>query len=464
MSQENGELISAKAAAFFASAGEAAEKNSFDYAIDMYLEGLRYEPDALEEGHIKLRELALTRQEKGGKKPTMMERIKRMGGKTALEQMLNAEYLFAKDPNHLPFAEAILKAAAAGGYEKTVRWIADLVFQENNALAKPSVSTYVLLKDSYASLGQFDRAVAACQRAAKLKPENGELADEYKRLSAELTLARGHYEQEGDFRQSIKDRESQEKLHAQQGVVKTEDYRLSAVEEARGKLAQNSNLPGNIFGLAQVLSELESDEAENEAIELLEDAYERKSDFSFKRRAGQIKIKQLNRKLRKAKAAAEANPGDSQAKARAVESSAELEKFELEHYRLCVANYPTDLQAKYEYGVRLIRSKRYDDAIPLFQEAQKDPRRKIAAMNKIGLCFFMKGWYADAVDVFNRSIEAYEIKDDNVAKELRYNLGRAYEEQNETEKALEIYRRLAQLDFAYKDVSQRVDKLRGKNA
>jgi tetratricopeptide (TPR) repeat protein len=168
--------------------------------------------------------------------------------------------------------------------------------------------------------------------------------------------------------------------------------------------------------------------------------------------------------LRKAKAAVEANPGDSQAKTKVAELSAELERFELGHYRLCVANYPTDLQVKYEYGVRLIRSKKYDDAIPLFQEAQKDPRRKIAAMNKIGLCFFMKGWYADAIDIFNRAIEAYEIKDDNVAKELRYNLGRAYEEQNETEKALEIYRKIAQLDFAYKDVSQRVDKLRGKNA
>jgi tetratricopeptide (TPR) repeat protein len=358
----------------------------------------------------------------------------------------------------------MLRAATAGGYKKTVRWIADLVFQENNALAKPSFSTYVLLKDSYASIGQFDRAVVACQRAVKLKPEDGELADEYKRLSAELTLARGHYEQEGDFRQSIKDREAQEKLHAQQGVVKTEDYRLSAVKDARAKLAQNPNLPGNIFGLAQVLSELESDEAENEAVELLEDAYERKSDFSFKRRAGQIKMKQLNRKLRKTKAAAEANSEDSQAKAKVIELSAELEKFELEHYRLCVANYPTDLQAKYEYGIRLLRSKRCDDAIPLFQEAQKDPRRRIAAMGKIGLCFFIKGWYADAVDIFNRAIESYEIKDDNVAKELRYNLGRAYEEQNETEKALEIYRKIAQLDFAYKDVSQRVDKLRSKNA
>ncbi len=460
MVQENGEQNSAKAAAFFASAGEAAEKNSFDYAIDMYLEGLRYEPDALEEGHIKLHELAILRQEKGGKKPTMMEKIKRMGGKTALEQMLNAEYLFAKDPGHLPFAEAVLKAATAGGYEETVRWIADWVFQANNTSAKPSFSTYVLLKGSYESIGQLDRAIAACRYAAKLKPENGEMADEYRRLSAELTVARGHYDQEGDFRQSIKNRQEQEKLHAQQAVVKTEDWRVSAVEEARRALALDPNLPRNIFGLAQALSELQSDEATNEAVELLEDAYERKSDFSFKQRAGQIKIKQLKRKLRKAKASADSNPEDAQAKARAGELSVELENFELKHYRLCVENYPTDLRAKYEYGVRLVRGERYDDAIPLFQEAQRDPRHKISAMSKIGLCFFMKGWYADAIDVFNRAIGSYEIKDDDVAKELQYNLGRAYEEQNETEKALEIYRKIAQLDFAYKDVSQRVDKLR----
>jgi len=451
MAQENGAQNSAKAAAFFASAGEAAEKNSFDYAIDMYLEGLRCEPDALEEGHMKLHELAFVRQEKGGKKPTMMERAKRLRGKTALEQMLNAEYLFAEDPDHLPFAEAVLKAATAGGYKKTVRWIADLVFHANNTLAKPSFSTYVLLKDSYESIGQCDRAVAACQRAVRVKPEDGEMADEYKRLSAEMTVARGHYDQEGDFRQSIKDRESQEKLHAQQAVVKTEDWRVSAVEEARRALARDPNLPRNIFVLAQALSELQNDEAENEATELLEDAYERKSDFSFKQRAAQIKIKQLKRKLRKAKAGAGT-----------AELSAELENFELEHYRLCVENYPTDLRVKYEYGVRLVRSKRYDDAIPLFQEAQRDPRRKISAMDKIGLCFFMKGWYADAIDVFNQAIDSYEIKDDNVAKELQYNLGRAYEEQNEDEKALEIYRKIAQLDFAYKDVSQRVDKLRSK--
>jgi tetratricopeptide (TPR) repeat protein len=103
---------------------------------------------------------------------------------------------------------------------------------------------------------------------------------------------------------------------------------------------------------------------------------------------------------------------------------------------------------------------RYNEAIPLFQEAQRDPRRKIAAMDKIGSCFFLKGWYTDAVDVFTQAIAAHEIKDDGLAKELRYNLARAYEEQGQKDKALDIYRRIAQLDFGYKDVSARVDQLR----
>ena len=454
------DIQAAKTRAFFEKARKVAETKNFDYAIDMYLEGLRYTPEAIEEGHLPLCELALQRQRRGGKKPTMMERMKRLRGKTPLEQMLNAEYLFAKDPNHLPYAEAMLKAAVAGGYKKTANWIANLIFQTNNAAEKPSLQTYILLKDSYAALGEFDKAVAACQRAVRLKPHDGQLAEEYKNLSAELTMARGKYDGEGDFRKSIKDREEQEKLQAQASVVKTEDYRLEAVEDARRKIAQNPDLPVNIFNLAEALSDLENDEAENDAISLLENTYKSKNDFSFMQRAGLLRIKQLKRKRREAKAALEAKSDDTQAKTTLEELSAQLNSTELEHYRLCMENYPTDLHAKYEYGVRLVRNKQYNEAIPLFQEAQRDPRRKIAAMNQIGYCFFMKGWLADAIDVFTKAIDSHEIKDDSVGKELRYNLARAYEEQGDTQKALEIYRKIAQLDFAFKDVSQRVDKLR----
>ena len=452
----------AKAKVFFERAKEAADSGNFDYAIEMYLGGLSRAPDALEEGHLPLCELALHRKGKGGSKPSMMERVKRLRGKTPLEQMLNAEYLFAKDPSHLPYAEAMLKAAVAGDYRRTADWIANLVFQTNNAAQKPSLQTYILLKDSYTALGEFDKALAACQRAYRMKPQDKNLADEFKNLSAEMTMASGKYDQEGDFRKSIKDREGQEMLQATQGVVKSEDYRLLAVRHAREELAQNPTLPRNIYNLAQALWDVYTDEAQNEAIELLENAYKTKKDFSFKQHAGQLRINKLRHKLKEAKTAMQAHPDDADAKSKVEELSAQLSTTELEHHRLCVQNYPTDLQVKYEYAECLFRNKRYDEAIPLFQEAQKDPRRKIVAMNKIGMCFFLKGWLADAIDIFNLAIDSYEIKEDNTAKELRYNLARAYEEHGDIDKALEIYRKIAQIDFAYHDVSQRVDNLRKK--
>ncbi len=451
----------ARAKTFFEKARKVAETGNFDYAIEMYLDGLRYAPEALQEGHLPLCELALQRKGKGGKKPTMVERVKRLRGKSPLEQMLNAEYLFARDPEHLPYPEAMLKAAVAGGYTKTAKWLANLIFQTNNTADKPSLRTYILLKDSYIALGQLDKAFAASQRACRLKPDDGDLAEECKNISAELAMVNGKYDTQSDFRQSIKDSDAQAKLYSQDRVVKTEDYRVSAVEDARKKLIQNPSLSKNIFEFAEALSDMQTDEAENQAIGLLENAHKTKNDFTFKQRAGLIRVKQFKRKIRQAQAVLEARPDDTQAKAELEGLTTQLNSFELQYYRLCVQNYPTDLHLKYEYGVRLLRNKQYNEAIPMLQEAKKDPRRKITALDKIGYCFFMKGWFKDAIDVFRQAIDSYEIQDDNIAKELRYNLARAYEENGNTEGALEIYRKIAQLDFAFRDVSQRVDKLRG---
>jgi tetratricopeptide (TPR) repeat protein len=456
------EQNAAEAKAFFEKAKMAAESKNYDYAVDLYLEGLQRAPDALEEGHVPLCELGLHRRGKGGKKPSMVERVKRMRGRTPLEQLLNAEYLFAKDPDHLPYAEAMLKAAIEGGYNKTAHWIANLIFQTNNAIEKPSLQTYLLLKDCYAALGQYDKAVAACQRACRMKPESKELADDFKNLSAELTMSKGRYGVEGDFRQSIKDRETQARLYAQDRIVKTEDYRVSAVEDARRSYARDPDQPKNVIRLAEALADMETDAAENEAIQLLEDAYRTHDDFTFKDRAGLLRTRQIKRRLREAKKPLEAQPANAKARACVEELTAALNAAELQHYRLCVEHYPTDLSAKYEYAVRLMRGKRYNEAIPLFQDAQKDPRRKIASMDKIGYCFFLKGWYADAVDVFLRAIQSYEINDDGIAKDLRYNLARAYEEQGDKEKAFDLYRKIAQMDFSYKDVSERVDRLRAE--
>ena len=48
----------AKARSFFEKAQKVAETGNIDYAIDMYLQGLRHAPDALMDGHLPMAELA----------------------------------------------------------------------------------------------------------------------------------------------------------------------------------------------------------------------------------------------------------------------------------------------------------------------------------------------------------------------------------------------------------------------
>lgn len=449
-----------KAMAFFDRAQEVAATDNFDYAIDMYIEGLRRAPDELEDGHIALRRIALIRQGKGGKKASIADKMKHHGGKTPLEELLNAEYLLAKDPDHLPYAEMILKACVAGGYKRSAQWIAQLIFDANRAGAKPSMATYLLLKDSYTTLEMFSKAVAACQCAIDLKPGNAALYDELRDLSARMTVKKGRYGQEGDFRQSIQDKEEQEKLQSQERLVKTVDFRARAIEGARKTLAKYPNSPTNILKLAEALSDLETEEAHQEAVKILEKAYADHKDFIFKRNQGKLEMKKLRRNLREAKTAATTEPQNQQLKHKAEAVAEQLAKTELEHYRLCVANYPTDMHMKYEYARRLVINKQFDEAIPLFQEAQRDPAYRITAMDKTGMCFFLKGWFDDAVDIFHRALKACEVQDSEIGKDLQYNLARSHEEKGQVDKALEIYRKLAQLDFGYKDIRKRIDKLR----
>lgn len=448
-----------KAVPFFKRAEEVAATDNFDYAIDLYIEGLKRAPDAVDEGHKPLRRNALIRQGKGGKKPGMLDKMKHGRGKDATENMFNAEFLLSRDPDNLTYAEQMLKAAVAGNFKKTALWIADLIFEANRSSDKPSLQSFLLLKESYSAIEEYAKAVGACQYACRLKPDDGALADELKNLSANLTMQKGKYGEEGDFTKSINNRESQAKLQAQQATIKTVDFRQQAVADAR-QLYETDKSAMNTNKLADALVDLQTDEAEAEAIKLLEAAYLQFQDFTFKRKAGEIELKTLRRHLRNAKTALEKHPKNENIRAAVDNATKHLLAAELEHYRLCMENYPTDLRLRYEYGVRLMRNQKFDQAIPFLQDARKEPRNRIQAMNKIGLCFFMKGWFNDAIDSFVHAIDEYEIKDDDTAKDLRYNLARAYEQQGGTEKALDLYRKLAQLDFGYKDVRVRIDRLR----
>jgi len=64
------------------------------------------------------------------------------------------------------------------------------------------------------------------------------------------------------------------------------------------------------------------------------------------------------------------------------------------------------------------------------------------------------------VETFEQAYELLENKESATAKELLYNLGRSHEADENLEDALNYYRKVAQIDYNYRDARKRVDALR----
>lgn len=463
MNKEPYETNLEKARVFFERAEEVASTNNFDYAIELYLEGLRLSPDALEDGHAALRRLGLIRQGKGGKRPSMVEKMKHLKGKTPLEKMLNAEYLMAKDPDHLPYAEELLRAAVEGGNIRTAEWIAHIIFEAtklSDKSDKTRFDTFILLKDSYIKMQMFTNAVVACQCALEIRSQDDELRDELRDLSASMTMEKGKYGKGASFRDSIKNRQAQEKLQSQENVIKSNDVKKELVDKARKKIEDGYVTVTNILELAGALFDLQTPESETEAINLLENSYQKSKDFTFLRRLGEFRIKKLKAQARLLTSQVQGDPQNETFQKQLQQTQRQLDTLELEHFKKSQENYPTDLRMKYEYGRCLIKAQKFDQAIPMFQESQRDPRLKVISMDKMGLCFLLKGWHEDAIDIFQKALEHCVNKDSPTGKDIRYNTARAYEAIGKPDEALTLYRKLAQTDFSYKDVGQRIDFLR----
>jgi len=438
--------------AFFERADEVAQIGNWDFAIELYLEGIRREPGNVERGHQKLWEVALNRKGNGGKPAGLLEQLKHRGGKTPLEELLNAEYLMAKDPGSSSHMAAILKAARQLELPQAVKWACDILFIAQRPPAKPSKRVLGMLVDAYSQVEEYRLAIQACEILRSLAPDDTAVAEMLSRLSARYAIKKGKYDQEGDFTRSVKDMDKQKELIQQESMVQDASYLQQQVDRARAAYLASPTQPGVIGAYVDALVKTEDESRENEAIEVLTKAYGDLGAYQFKMRIGDIKTTQMTRKYRELLSA-----GDKEAAA--AQARKQLD-FELEEYAERVVNYPTDLNLKYELGRRQFLAGKYDEAIGSFQQAQRDPRRTLRAMNYLGQAFARKGWLPEAVATLERALE-HELTE-NQEMELRYNLGDALEQMGQLPRALENFSKVAQIDFNYKDVRTRVDNIRKK--
>lgn len=450
-----------KAKLFFDRAKTNGETGQYDYAITLFFDGLAIDPDSVE-AHQSLREISLKRKAGGGKSLGIFEKAKiKTNTKDDKLNMLAYERLLTFDPGEMDYMVGLMQNALRCGFVNTVMWIGPIIMLANTQARKPEKRKFLSVKDAYKELKKWPEAIQACQFAQQLDPNDPEISDEIKNLSANESLK--DYDNASSFQDVIKDKEGQQRDWERDRDVTTEDIMLRNIREAQAEFDANPNEPGKINKLAEALLKTEDIEKENQAIELLDDAYKRLARFSFRQRLGQARLDQMRRMERSLKSDYQANPKDESLKKDYEGFVTEMLEQELAEFTLWSENYPTDLAIKYEIGVRLFQLKKFDDAIPVLQVARSEPKKRYDAGILLGCAFLETGFVDEAVETLQQIAEEYPTLGDDRSKRLFYWLGRAFETKGVLDQAISRYSRVAQWEFKYSDVQQRIKTLRAQN-
>jgi tetratricopeptide (TPR) repeat protein len=138
----------------------------------------------------------------------------------------------------------------------------------------------------------------------------------------------------------------------------------------------------------------------------------------------------------------------------------ELNQQETEVFRARVERYPNVISWKVELGMRLKRAGNYSEAIKVLQPATSDPRRRAQVYVELGECFQHIKQYKLAMSNYQAALEALaERNEPDLRKKSLYRAGvlaMGLEDLNLAEKYLT---ELAGLEYGYRDVAERLDKI-----
>ena len=468
-----------KARRFFEHAQAVADASNHDYAIECYVNGLRHDPDNMAK-HEALRDVSLRRKVAGGKPAGFAEKLK-SGGSDPIDKMLHAEKLWAMDPLNIKHMRDVMRHAVEADEQEhdlhmgeVAFWVGSMIIDMNVQTKKPDKSIYIEVRDLFARVGAWAKAVEACKRAIQLSPNDDNLLASLKDLEAERTMQEGGYNRnQGDegedqsFRRSVRDADKQRALEQEDGVHKTASAQDEIVARARAGFEEDPQDMDRLQKLVDALLQKEQDDSEKEAITLLKQAWDQTGQYRYKVRIGDIQMKQLNRKLRHLKARIEKDPDNDELKHQYEELRRKRLAFELQEYTERTKNYPTDLPLRFELGKRLYQAKQFDEAIGAFQQAKSDPKHRAASHMYLGSCYLAKQWYDEAIDTLREGIEKYQSTDDRLAMDLRYLLMDALEQVarknsslDQAQEAQKISSAILQTNINYRDIRQRMEAIR----
>jgi len=301
-----------------------------------------------------------------------------------------------------------------------------------------------------ANQGNFDQAIECWRRISNQKGLREECDREIARLSVEKTIVAG---------QGMAGRPT-----AGVGATgKKPDPGAAPAARAGGRAAELkeeiAKNPAAIEAYLELADLLERDATVEEAEQVLAKALAVSgNDLKVQEHAEDRQLRWSRQKVLVAEKRLET--GDTpEARALVERLRAAQLKREIDVYAARCARYPENVIWKYELAMRLKAAGNHTEAIRHFQEVLQDARRKGAVSLELGECFQKIKQYQLAMRSYQTAVESLTDREVELRKRALYRAGVLATGLEDPDSARKYLSMLAALDFNYRDVAQRLDKL-----
>lgn len=436
----------------------AFDRQNYDYAIDIFCGLLQLEP-----GFYEAREALRATQFKRVKadrgflskiigraslSPTLAK-AQMLAKRKPLDALVAAELVLNADPGNGAAHRALAEAAVAAGLPKTALLSLEIAFKQNPSDRKLAL----LLANSCADAGQIGRAESIYAEVIKANPDDPDLQQAAKNLSARRTMAEGGYDSlaqgKGSFRDVLRDQAQSVALEQQNRVVKGEDVTKALIEKLTAQLNQNPNDPKSLRALAEACEQVKDFEQAVACWRRLK-ALDGGGDPALDKAITQAALKQFDQQLE----GLDADASDHDSRRQAL--LAERQTFEIRAAKELVDRYPSDLQLRFELGQIYFRAGKIGEAIGEFQKSQASPQRRGASLGYLGQCFSRRGLHDVGLRTLQRAIDEKTVLDEE-KMELIYQLGLTLELMGRRNEAIEQFKQIYEVNIGFRDVAARVD-------
>ncbi len=465
-----------KAKAFFDRARTVHDSTNYAYAMQLWCNGLRFEPVSMDALNGFLTSSAAFHAEaaqdgKGKGAKALKDARTGVTAKGKIGKYVLALFDFGAKPTDFGSALRAGDLAADLGLREAAAYILRKAFELAAADKKQKKDNYVKLMNAFEKAEAFDLAVEAGNAALSFDVSDGELQNHVRNLGAQATMSRGGFDEvgeEGGFRKNIRDAEKQRQLEEAERISKSEDVKDRLVTQTEEEYKANPEDVAVIEKYGRALRERGKNADELKAIALYSKAFKDTGQFKFRQQSGEIQIRRARREVAKHKQAWEASPDDASLKEAYEKARRALLELEVNELELQVEKYPTELVLKYELGKRYYELEKYNEAIEQFQLAQEDAKHRRAVLLYMARAFVaLDGWLDEAIATYRRALEGLDDEKSDVGLQIRYGLMSALQAKAESERDMpsadeadKLAGGIAIQSFGYKDIRDRREAIK----